>query len=229
MKENDGKKETVMADLIQASSLAEFEVAFAALGDNFKAKDVDTFNRKLIRQKTDVSFLRPLISEDPQYFRTFFQVSLAYCPTAEAKLEFVEEHFDLLQDWWHTDILIPFLGKDLEFSYALEKARTYVASPLPYVRRWGYVLFIPRLVRDPAKIEPLFSLFKNDDVHHVIMAQAWLISYLAMCDPDRTLRFLRECDLNYQIAGRAIQKICDSYVVTPEDKARFKALRSLWK
>ncbi len=210
-------------------TLQQLEARFTALGSNYKTKDVDALNRQLIKQKADVAFLRPLILERQQYYRTYFQVSLAYLPTIEEKLAFIEDHFDLLGDWWHTDMLPQFLGNRLSFDYALEKAGRYVQSELPYVRRWGYVMFIPRLVRDPENLEPLFSLLKDDSAYHVVMAQAWLISYLAMCDPDRTWQYLSTCCLHYDIAGKAIQKICDSHVILPEDKARFKALRSRWK
>ncbi len=206
-------------------TFAEFEQAFAGLGDHFKTKDVDAFNKRLIKQGTDVSFLRPYVNDHPEYFRTYFQVSMYYRRTMEEKMQFVEENFDLLHDWWHTDTVIPFLGQAPDFGLALRKAREYVKSPLPYVRRWGYVLFIPRLTRDPAKIEPLFELLHNDEVYHVVMAEAWLLSFLAMCDADRTWQYLKDCDLKYNIVGKAIQKICDSYVVSNEDKMRFKALR----
>ncbi len=206
-------------------TLAEFEAAYAALGENVKTKTVDAFNKGLIKQGAEVSFLRCVVQDKQQYFRTYFQVSLARRPAIAEKMRFIEENFDLLQDWWHTDMLPQFLGNQLSFDFALEKARKYVRSPLPYVRRWGYVLFIPRLVRAPEKIEPLFALFQREEVYHVVMAQAWLLSCLAMCDPDRTWEYLRDCDLGYNIVGRAIQKICDSFVISPEDKARFKALR----
>ncbi len=205
----------------------ELERAYEALGPDPKTKAVDGLNKRLIREKADVSFLRPYVNTHQQYFRTYFQVSLAYLPSAQEKLGFIEDNFDLLHDWWHTDCLIPCLGNKLSFDCAFQKAKGYVESPLPYVRRWGYVLFIPRLIRDPAKIEPLFSLLKNDTEYHVVMAQAWLISCLAMCDPDRTWRYLKDCGLDYSITGRAIQKICDSYVVCQADKARFKALRPM--
>ncbi len=206
-------------------TLQEFEAEYRKLGNNLKTKDIDGFNKCLIREKKDVSFLRPVVKERGEYYRTYFQVSLAGKKTIQEKMAFVEDNFDLMNDWWHTDILPGFLGKSLEFDFALEKARGYVTSPLPYVRRWGYVLFIPRLVRDSSRIGPIFELFHNDEVYHVVMAQAWLISYLAMCDPDGTYAYLRYCDLKYNIVGRAIQKICDSYVVSAEDKERFKSLR----
>ncbi len=207
-------------------TVQEFEKAYASLGENPKTKAIDAFGRKLIREKADVSFLRPLV-EQGRYYRTYYQVSLAYLPAIEEKLAFIEENAHLMNDWWHTDCLPVFLGNSLGFDLALEKARQYVKSPLPYLRRWGYVLFIPRLVRDPARIGPIFALFQKEEVYHVVMAQAWLLSYLAMCDPDRTFRYLRDCGLGYNIAGRAIQKICDSHQISQADKERFKSLRPL--
>lgn len=207
-------------------TIEEFDAALDALGTNLKTKDIDAFNKQLIRDKVDVAFLEPHVRRnDGRYFRTYYQVSLHDKKTIEEKLAFIEAHFDLLGDWWHTDILIPFLGNALPFELALEKAKVYTKHALPYVRRLGYVLFIPRLVRDPQRIEPLFALLHNDEVYHVVMAEAWLISFLGMCAPDRTLAWLKDCDLHYDIVGKAIQKVCDSHVVSAEDKERFKAIR----
>ncbi len=206
-------------------TLAEFESAYSALGENPKTKEIDALNKRLLKQNVDVSFLAPIVRETGKYFRTYVQISILQAKSKEEKMRFVEEHFDLLHDWWHVDSIVSFLGNSLDFDYALTKAREYVQSELPYVRRLGYVLFIPRLVRDPEQIEPLFALLKNDDAYHVVMGEAWLISYLAMCDADRTYAYLRDCSLTYDIVGRAIQKICDSYVVPTETKVRFKTLR----
>ncbi len=208
-------------------TLTEFEKEFhAALCTGYKTKDVDNFNKRFIKESTDVSFLRSALPEHEEYYRTYFGVTIAQRKTKEEKMAFIEDNFDLLHDWWHVDSIVSFLGGSLDFDYALTKAKEYIESDLPYVRRLGYVLFIPRLVRDAAKIEPLFALFKNDSEYHVVMGEAWLISYLAMCDADRTYKYLQGCDLKYGIVGKAIQKICDSYVVADDDKERFKGLRA---
>ncbi len=211
-------------------NLSEFKKEFTAfLGTSYRTKDIDNFDKRFIKENTDVSFLRPVLPEHEEYYRTYFQVTIAQLVTKEEKMAFIEDNFDLLHDWWHVDGIVSFLGDSLDFDYALSKAKEYIKSEMPYVRRLGYVLFIPRLVRDAERIEPLFELFKNDDEYHVIMGEAWLISYLAMCDADRTYRYLQNCDLKYSIVGKAIQKICDSYVVSGEDKERFKGLRAARK
>ncbi len=210
-------------------TLIEFECEFSKLGKNYKANDIDILNKRLLKNGVDVSFLRPTLSEHEEYYRTYFWVSIKERKSSEEKLRFVEENFDLLHDWWHVDSIVSFLGNSLDFEYALEKAKEYIQSDLPYTRRLGYVLFIPRLVRDRSNIEPLFELFKNDDTYHVVMAEAWLLSFLAMCDPDRTYKYLDSCSLDYSIVGKAIQKICDSYAVSNETKERYKELRKKYK
>ncbi len=210
-------------------NLLEFESEFSKLGNNYKTNDVDRFNRVLIKKKADVSFLKDIVLTKQQYHRTFFQVSLAQLKGIEAKLEFIEEHFDKLQDWWHVDQLPQFLGKELNFDIAYAKAKEYIKSELPFARRWGYVMFMPTLVKEEGAAEKLFLLFKDDDEYYVQMAEAWLISYLAVYEPEKTLEYLGDCDLNYNIVGKAIQKICDSFRISNEEKARFKEVRKIYK
>ncbi len=205
-------------------NLKEFELEFSKL-ENYKTKTIDKFNKKLIKANIDVDFLKPIIADHQEYYRTYFQVSIALKKTLDEKFKFIEENFNLLSDWWHTDGIVVFLEDSMNFDYAYVKATEYVKSDLPYVRRLGYVLFIPRLVKDKNNIEKLTRLLKNDDEYHVVMGEAWLISYLAMCDVEKTYNYIKNCDLKYNIIGKAIQKICDSYVISDDDKQKFKNLR----
>ena len=210
-------------------TLKEFENEFTKLGNNYKTKDVDRFNKMLIKRQEDVSFLRDVVLDRQEYHRTYFQVSLGQMKGNEDKLQFIEDNFDKLQDWWHVDQLPQFIGKDLEFDYVYDKAKKYMENSMPFARRWGYVIFMPGLVKLPGVEERLFALFKDDDEYYVQMAQAWLISYLAIYSPQKTWDYLRTCPLKYNIAGKAIQKICDSYQVNDEWKDKFKELRKYYK
>ena len=210
-------------------NLAQFEEEFSRLGSSYKTKDVDRFNRELIKRNEDVSFLRDIILLKQEYHRTFFQVSLAQKNELEAKLKFIEDNFDKLQDWWHVDQLSQFVDKHLNFDYVYKKAKEYIDNDILFARRWGYVIFMPTLVKDISVAEKIFALFKDDDEYYVQMAQAWLISYLGIYVPEKTLEYLDSCPLKYNIVGKAIQKICDSYRVSDEWKARFKEVRSKYK
>ena len=210
-------------------NLTQFEDRFLRLGVNYKTKDLDKFNRTLIKEKVDVACLRDVVLEKQQYHRTFFQVSLAQLDGIEAKFAFIEQNFDKLQDWWHVDQLSQFVDKQLTLDFACKKAIEYVKNPLTFARRWGYVMFMPTLVKDKKATEKIFPLFKNDNQYFVQMAEAWLISYLAIYAPQETLNWLKNCNLKYNIVGKAIQKICDSFRVSDEYKALFKEIRKKYK
>ncbi len=206
-------------------TLEEFEREYRSLKDE-KTATLDKFCKRLLQDHVDVSFLRDEIVRSGKYFYVYQQVGILERHTLDEKFEFIESTFDLMSDWVHTDTIMKFLGNSLNFEYAYEKASHYVMSEMPYTRRLGYVIFIPRLTKDPDHIEPLLKLLKNENHYHVVMGEAWLISALAMCDPDQTYDYLKLCDLKYNIVGKAIQKICDSYVISDETKIRFKGLRA---
>ena len=127
------------------------------------------------------------------------------------------------------DQLPQFLGKSLNLELAYEKAKVYVESNLTFTRRWGYVIFMPSLVKDKKSFDLIVSLLKNDNEYYVIMAEAWLISYLAIYHPEKTYKYLSDCNLNYDIVGRAIQKICDSFRIDIEYKNKVKEIRKKYK
>jgi len=209
-------------------TLKELEYEFSLLPKNYKTKDVDTLNKKLIKRDIDVSFLKNIVLDKQKYHRTFFQVSLMKLKKNEEKFKFIEDNFYNINDWWHVDQLTQFISKvDLDFAY--NKAKEYVNHKWTFARRWGYVLFMPTLVKDSRSFNMIVSLLKNDNEYYVVMAEAWLISYLAIYYPDKTLNYLKDCDLNYDIVGRAIQKICDSFRISNEYKLKFKEIRKKYK
>jgi hypothetical protein len=196
---------------------------------NIKTKDIDTYNRALIRKGADVSALKAHAIADPLVHRTYFQVSMGQLGTVEEQLDFIEENEDLLADWWHVDQLPQFLKKPLPFDLAFEKAKRYVCSEKPFTRRWGYVIFFTGLAKDENNVSPILSLMKNDDEYYVQMAEAWLLCELAVFHGDLVLEFMRASKLKYNILGKAIQKIQDSYRISEADKQAFRALRAQLK
>lgn len=192
---------------------------------NRKTADIDRYNKALIKEKKDVSDLKGHALSDQLVHRTYFQVSLAYCKTAAEQFRFIEENEDLLQDWWHVDQLTQFIKKPVDFDFAYEMAREYVLSPKPFTRRWGYVLFLTGLQKDGTHTKDILRLMHDDEEYYVQMAEAWLICDLAVFNPEVVYDFLKKSTLHYNILGKAIQKISDSFRFTKEQKEQFKALR----
>ena len=98
-------------------------------------------------------------------------------------------------------------------------------SEKPFTRRWGYVIFFTGLAKDKANVTPILSLMKDDNEYYVQMAEAWLLCELAVFHSEAVLDFLRTAKIKYNILGKAIRKIQDSYRISAKDKAAFRALR----
>ncbi len=192
-----------------------------ALGPDYKTADVDRLIRGYVKQRADASPLRPWVLRRQQLHRIYFYVSLKQLETAAERMEFIHSNL-LFSDWWHTDQLIGFVA-DMDFDRALDYAKSYIGDDDPFIRRWGYVLFISRLCKDRAA--ELLPLMKNDGHYYVQMAQAWLIAELAVYQPEAVLGWMGKNRLDYSINGKAIQKICDSYRIAAEWKSEFRALR----
>lgn len=188
----------------------------------YKTKDLDGIIAFLVRQKADVSALRSYILDEQDLHRIYYYVNLKQMRDVNARMAFIDRNL-LFLDWWHTDQLIHFVA-DLAFETALSYAKGYFSSDDPFIRRWGYVLFISRLGRGHA--EALLPQMTNDDEYYVQMAEAWLIAELAIDEPETVYAWMKANDLRYSINGKAIQKICDSYRIAGAWKEQFKALRA---
>lgn len=209
--------------------LKKLEVLLNNLGNNKKTKDVDKLNKILIKSKTDVSFLKDIVLDQQRYHRTYFQVSLGLIKNVEEQFKFIEDNFYNLNDWWHVDQLTQFISKDLSLDYAYKKAKEYINHPHIFARRWAYVMFMPTLVKNERSFDMIVQLLKDDNEYYVVMAEAWLISYLGIYYPDKTLEYLKTKPLEYNIVGRAIQKICDSFRINDDYKNKFKEIRRIYK
>ena len=201
---------------------AEIRALVDALPENYRTPDLDGIIRQLVREGADVSCLRDFVLAEQDLHRIYYYVNLKQLRDVNDRMQFIHENL-LFSDWWHTDQLIGFV-KALDFDRAIAFAKDYVNSEDPFIRRWGYVLFISSLGRGHAA--QLLQLMKNDTEYYVQMAQAWLIAELAIDEPQAVFDWMRQNELSYSINGKAIQKICDSYRISDAWKTRFKRLRA---
>lgn len=192
-----------------------------ALPAHYKTGDVDRLIRRYVGEQADMSALRPYILERQQFHRIYFYVALDQIRDVNARMAVIHENL-LFTDWWHTDQLIRYVAK-LDFDTALAYAKGYIHSEDPFIRRWGYVLFISKLCKGHADV--LLPLMQDDPHYYVQMGEAWLIAELAIFEPEAVYHWFQENDLSYSINGKAIQKICDSYRISEDWKRKYKALR----
>ena len=209
-----------MADCVKYTK-EQVQKDLDALPEHYKTGDVDRLIRRYKEQRADVSALRPYILAEQQFHRIYFYVTLDQIRNVDERMAFIHENL-LFSDWWHTDQLIHYVA-DLDFDTALRYAREYIHDEDPFIRRWGYVLFISRLCKGHAG--ELLPLMHDDDAYYVQMAEAWLVAQLAIWEPEAVWEWFRKNDLKYNINGKAIQKICDSFRITEDWKRRYKELR----
>ena len=209
-----------MADCVKYTK-EQVQKDLDALPEHYKTGDVDRLIRRYKEQRADVSALRPYILAEQQFHRIYFYVTLDQIRNVDERMAFIHENL-LFSDWWHTDQLIRYVA-DLNFDTALRYAREYIHDEDPFIRRWGYVLFISRLCKGHAG--ELLPLMHDDDAYYVQMAEAWLAAQLAIWEPEAVWEWFRKNDLKYNINGKAIQKICDSFRITEDWKRRYKELR----
>ncbi|MBR2304228.1 MAG: DNA alkylation repair protein [Ruminococcus sp.] len=197
----------------------------SALPENYKTKDIDALISEYVRNKADASELRDYVLTEQRLHRIYYYVSLKQIKDVNERMAFIDRNL-LFDDWWHTDQLINFVNK-LPFETALRYAKKYIRNQDPFIRRWGYVLFISKLGRGHSA--ELLPLMHDDEHYYVQMGEAWLIAELAIDEPDKVWEWMKTNGLKYNINGKGIQKICDSFRITDEWKAKFKELRAAIK
>lgn len=192
-----------------------------ALPEGYKTAAVDALIKGYVKQHADVSALRPYILSQQQFHRIYYYVSLNQIKEAERRMAFIHDNL-LFSDWWHTDQIISYVA-DLNFDSAMDYAKEYIRAEDPFIRRWGYVLFISRLCKGHAA--QILPLIHDDDEYYVQMAEGWLIAELAVHEPQTVHDWMRQNELRYNINGKAIQKICDSFRISEHWKTELKKLR----
>lgn len=192
-----------------------------ALPVHYKTGDVDRLIRQYVKQKADVSVLRPYILTEQQFHRIYYYVTLDQIKDVDKRMASIHENL-LFSDWWHTDQIISYVA-DMDFDTALRYAKDYIHSKDPFIRRWGYVMFISKLCKGHA--EEILPLMHDDEHYYVQMAQAWLVAEFAVHEPEVVYDWFQKNDVKYNINGKAIQKICDSFRITDDWKAEYKKLR----
>jgi len=137
-----------------------------------------------------------------------------------------EEHVKLFMDFvpkinnWGvcdcTVLYMKWVKKDLDafYPYVLELLKGDSWSI-----RAGLVLLLGYYVND-AYIDRVLDIANSidDSFYYVVMADAWLISVAYVHYPEKNKKMLDSNTLDYQIIQKAVQKIRDSFRVSPEDK-----------
>lgn len=107
-----------------------------------------------------------------------------------------------------------------------EFLKPYFLSEREFDRRFGIVMLLDYYVEE-AYLSQIFSILDqmNCEGYYVQMAAAWAVSECLARYYDETKAYLASCQLDDFTYNKAIQKACESYRVSPEQKAALRAER----
>ena len=139
-------------------------------------------------------------------------------------LKLIDEFLPYNNNWATNDITTSNLKvfKKLPIDYVYK----YINSNNPWEIRFGLTLLLSHYINDE-NIDEILEIADNikSKEYYVQMANAWLLSICYIKQKDKTLKYLKNNNLDTFTFNKAISKICDSYRVSKEDKEYLKTLK----
>lgn len=150
----------------------------------------------------------------------------AKCPFEE-KLENVKKFVPKIDNWAVCDVVCGEL-KDIKKNMpaAFEFIKPYLRSDKEYELRFALVVLMQYFITEEY-IDTVLDIYGRvrHDGYYVKMAAAWGISVCFVKFRDKTLDFMKTCDMDKFTYNKAIQKIRESYRVSDEDKEMLRGMK----
>lgn len=180
--------------------------------------------KRIVKEHAFDEDLRVEEFELGEYFEIdylYFAFSLKRLLTLEEQLSFLKKQIRLAKSWAITDSVPSFLKK-MDFAHFQSFFKSSYQSKFTFERRMAYVLGL-KFYKDE-RILKLLPSFGKAEEYMVMMAEAWLLSCIAIRFEDEVYAYLSGCD-GLVLKRKAISKILDSRRFNEESKSRFKSLR----
>lgn len=177
----------------------------------YKAEDWRTFTDCLPHEYYDENMLHGLIiSEIKDYDECIARV---------------DEFLPYVDNWAVCDIMSPKIFKKHK-PELMVKIREWSASPLVYTCRFGVEMLMSHFLDDDFKAEYLeIPAGVHSDEYYVNMMLAWFYATALAKQWDDTVIYLTDRRLDKWVHNKTIQKACESYRITPEQKEYLKSLK----
>ena len=136
-------------------------------------------------------------------------------------IKLFDEYIKYIDSWATCDSVVmnyKIVSKNLDI--CLIKIKEYLKSDKPFVKRVGIVLLFYYLNDDYIdEVLKLINSIKSED-YYVKMANAWLISICLVKYYDKTVKFLKSCQLDDWTYNKALQKAIESYRIKDKETLR---------
>ena len=147
--------------------------------------------------------------------------------TDQERLPYLQIYVSHITSWAVCDSPVSsykFIGKNPDFYKPV--IRSYLTSDKEYEVRFAVVALMDYYIND-AEIDGVLSDIAGlaHDGYYVKMAAAWALSVAYIRFPEKVLPMFSAKTLDAFTHNKAIQKICESYRVSAEDKAMLRTLK----
>jgi len=171
--------------------------------DKFLVQAKDEYYEELVLQGLVIGYAKTSIENTFKYLKTFVPKinSWAVCDTTCSNLKITKKY---MNEMW--DFLEQYINskKEYEIRFAL----------VMYLNYYLTEEYIEKILQKIDKIE--------NKAYYVQMAIAWLISFAYIKQKEKTEKYLLENNLDKFTQNKSIQKICESYRVSKEDKEKLR-------
>ena len=109
----------------------------------------------------------------------------------------------------------------------LEEIRAFVAEGSEFSQRFAYVLLLGAYVEEEW-LEEIFVLLgrAKSEYYYTRMGAAWLLAEVLVKFYDRGAEYLKSGALDASVKSKAIQKACESFRLTADEKKYLKSLKN---
>jgi len=163
----------------------------------------DEYYEELLLQGLVIGYAKISINETFKYLKIFVPKinSWAVCDTTCSNLKITKKY---MKEMW-------------------EFLEQYINSKKEYEIRFALVMYLNYFLTDEYidKILQKIDKIVNKE-YYVQMAIAWLISFAYIKQKEKTEKYLLENNLDKFTQNKSIQKICESYRVSKEDKEKLR-------
>lgn len=184
---------------------------------------------KEIAKKDGIGFLKVCRRETYEERLLYGLVAAALPVSYEEFLPYCDHYTEeMVENWAHCDVFCSSVkkiikGHERAFFKYIEK---YLQSENPWAVRVGLILMLSNYLTEEYMAEVIERTDKvHSDHYYVRMGQAWLLATAWAKDRGRMLEYISHQHLDDWTWNKFIQKCCESYRVSAEDKAFLRSLK----
>lgn len=140
---------------------------------------------------------------------------------------FIDAFLPCVDNWATCDLLSPkVFGQKAVKGRLLCDVRRWIASPEPFIRRFGMLTLMRHFLDEDFEADYLRWVAEVRSEHYYVrMMQAWFFATALAKQWEATVPILESRCLDAWVHNKTIQKAIESYRITPEQKAQLREMR----